>query len=163
MESLLDGDADALDDGARLVAQLDQAGQRLAVGEEVIDEQHMVALVEIPLGDDDGEFLLLGERVHGRGVLVAIKVDGLRLLREHHGDIAEMTCRHAGDADAGSLDGQDLVDGLSVEMLGPGGAHMVEQFDIALMVEESIHFQHVAWFDGTLPRDALFELLHESP
>lgn len=39
----------------------------------------------------------------------------------------------------------------------------VEQFDIALVVEESIHFQHITWLDGTLQANALFELLHESP
>ena len=73
------------------MAQIDQALQSLAVGQEVIKQQHMVALVEIPLGHDDGEFLLLGEGVDGGGVLVAIEIDGLRLLGEHHRRIAEMT------------------------------------------------------------------------
>jgi hypothetical protein len=48
-------------------------------------------------------------------------------------------------------------------MLGPSGAHMVEQLDIALMVEERVHFQHIAGFDGTLLHNALFKLLHETP
>ena len=48
-------------------------------------------------------------------------------------------------------------------MLGPGGAHMIEQFHIAPMVEEGVDLQHVARLDGTLFANALFKLLHESP
>ena len=80
LEALLHRDADALDRRSGIMAQIDQALQSLAVGQEVIKQQHMVALVEIPLGHDDGEFLLLGEGVDGGGVLVAIEIDGLRLL-----------------------------------------------------------------------------------
>ena len=54
--------------------QLGQPLQGRAVGQEVIKQQHMVALVEIPLGHDDGEFLLLGEGVDGGGVLVASRL-----------------------------------------------------------------------------------------
>ncbi|SPU24733.1 protein PcrA [Bifidobacterium adolescentis] len=74
-----------------------------------------------------------------------------------------MTGHDTGDANAGSLNGQNLIDGLALEMLGPSGAHMVEQLDIALMVEERVHFQHIAGFDGTLLHNALFKLLHETP
>lgn len=74
-----------------------------------------------------------------------------------------MTGHDTGDANAGSLNGQNLIDGLALEMLGPGGAHMVEQLDIALMVEERVHFQHIAGLDGTLLRNALFKFLHETP
>ena len=123
----------------------------------------MVAFVEVPLGHDDGEFLLFGEGVDGGGVLVAIEIDGLRLLGEHHRCVAEMTRGNTGDTNAGSFNGQDLIDGLTGKMLRPSGAHAVEQFDIALVVEESVHFQHITRLDGTLQANALFELLHESP
>ena len=102
LETLLHRDADALDRRSGIMAQIDQALQSLAVGQEVIKQQHMVALVEIPLGHDDGEFLLLGEGVDGGGVLVAIEIDGLRLLGEHHRRIAEMTRGNTGDTNAGS-------------------------------------------------------------
>ena len=123
----------------------------------------MVAFVEVPLGHDDGEFFLFGEGVDGGGVLVAIEIDGLRLLGEHHRCVAEMTRGNTGDTNAGSFNGQDLIDGLTGKMLRPSGAHAVEQFDIALVVEESVHFQHITRLDGTLQANALFELLHESP
>ena len=110
----------------------------------------MVAFVEVPLGHDDGEFFLFGEGVDGGGVLVAIEIDGLRLLGEHHRCIAEMTRGNTGDTNAGSFNGQDFIDGLTGKMLRPSDTHAVEQFDIALVVEESVHFQHITRLDGTL-------------
>ena len=74
-----------------------------------------------------------------------------------------MTRGNTGDTNAGSFNGQDLIDGLTGKMLRPSGTHVVEQFDIALMVKESVHFQHITRLDGTLQANALFELLHESP
>ena len=100
LEALLDGDADAFDHHACLVAQLDQPLHRLAIGEEIINEQHMLAGVQEALGHDDREFALLGERVHLRDILVAVKIDGLRFLGEHDRHVAEMTRRDTGDADA---------------------------------------------------------------
>ena len=93
LETLLHRDADALDRRSGIMAQINQSLQRLAVGQEVIKQQHMVAFVEIPLGHDRGEFLLLGEGVDGGGVLVAIEIDGLRLLGEHHRCIVEDDAR----------------------------------------------------------------------
>ena len=80
LETLLQGDADALHHGTCLMTQLNQASQCFAIGQEIIDKQHMIALIEVTLGDDDGEFLLLGEGIDGGGVLIAVKVNGLRLL-----------------------------------------------------------------------------------
>lgn len=59
LETLLHRDADALDRRSGIMAQIDQALQSLAVGQEVIKQQHMVALVEIPLGHDDGNSFCL--------------------------------------------------------------------------------------------------------
>ena len=46
----------------------------LAVGKEIVDQQHVVAFIEIAFGHDDRELLLLGEGIHGGRVLVAVKI-----------------------------------------------------------------------------------------
>ena len=43
LEGLFDGDADALNRGARLVHDVDETLERAAVGEEVVDEKHLIA------------------------------------------------------------------------------------------------------------------------
>ena len=145
------------------MAQLDEPMQRLAVRQEIIDEQHVVVGVQIFLGHDDGKLLALGERVHRGGVLVAVEVDGLGLLGEHHRNIAEVACGATGDANARRLDGQDLGDGLAGEMPGPLLPHMVEQTHVALMVQERVHLEHVAGLDRSITPNVLFQLLHKSP
>ena len=160
LETLLHGDADARDDGAGLLAEADQAVQRLAVRQEIVDEQHVLAGIQILLRDDDRKLLLLGEGVDGGDILVAVEVDGLRLLGEHDRHVIEMLGRAAGDADAGSLDGQDLVDLLACEMLGPCRSHTVEQAHITLVVKKRVHLEHVAFLDCSLALNALFEFLH---
>ena len=42
LEALLHRDADALDRGARLLHQLDKAVQSTAVGQEIVDDEHVV-------------------------------------------------------------------------------------------------------------------------
>ena len=42
LETLLHGDADALDRGARLLDQLEKAVQSNAVGQEIVDDEHVV-------------------------------------------------------------------------------------------------------------------------
>ncbi len=53
LEALLDGDADALHRGARLVDELDEAVQRASVRQEVVDDEHMVVGVQELLRHDD--------------------------------------------------------------------------------------------------------------
>ena len=145
------------------MAQFNQTLHRLTVGEEIINEQHMLARIEEPLGHDDRELALLGERVHLRDILVAVKVDGLRLLGKHDRHIAEMTRRDTRDTDAGSLDGQDFVDLFAGEQPRPFLSHVVEQLDITLMVEERVHFEDVTRFDDAVTANTLFEFFHDLP
>ena len=160
LEALLDGDADALDDGPRLFAQLDKTVQGAAVGQEVIDQEHVLALMQELLGHDNVEVLLLGEGVNGGAVLLAVEVDGLILLGKHHRDVAKVARHHACDADAGGLDGENLVDLLSRKEPRPLGAHAVEELHVALMVEERVDLKDVAFLYRAVLGDVLLELLH---
>ena len=112
----------------------------------------MVAGVQILLGHDHRELLLLGEGIDRGGVLVAVKVDGLRLLGEHHRHIAEMLGRHTRNADAGRLDGQNLGDVLAGEMSGPCRTHAVEQ--------AYVHLEHIPRLHRSLALDSLLKFLH---
>ena len=51
LEALLDEEAHALQGGTSLLHQVDDAIGRIAIGQEVIDEQHMVVLSEIVAAD----------------------------------------------------------------------------------------------------------------
>ena len=127
----------------------------------------MVAGVQILLGHDHRELLLLGEGIDRGGVLVAVKVDGLRLLGEHHRHIAEMLDRHVKafrrhtrNADAGRLDGQNLGDVLAGEMSGPCRTHAVEQAYVALVVQKRVHLEHITRLHRSLALDSLLKFLH---
>ena len=104
----------------------EQTAQSAAVGEEVVDDEHMVVGPEKTGGDDDVVDAVVGEGLDARGIHRAIQVDGLGLLREHHGH-AEMMRHHGGDADARGLDGEDLVNGLARKQALPFLGHLGEQ------------------------------------
>lgn len=80
LEALLHRDANAGNLGTRSLADLDKALECAAVGQEVVDNQDLVALGQEALADDDRVLLLLGKGVDGRGILLAVEVDGLCLL-----------------------------------------------------------------------------------
>ena len=122
----------------------------------------MVARIQILLGHDHRKFLLLGEGIHGGGVLVAVQIDGLRFLGEHHRHIAEMLGGHACDANAGRFDGQNFGDVLAGEMLGPRGSHTVEQTYVALVVQERVHLEHVTCLYRSLALDSFLKFLHRT-
>ena len=74
--------------------------QGVPLGQEIIDQQHVLALGQETLGNDDGVDLLLGEGVNLGHVLVSIQVDGLGLLGKDDRYVAEVPGGQAGDADA---------------------------------------------------------------
>ena len=100
-----------------------------------------------------GEGLDLG-REH-----LAVDVDGLRLLREQDGH-AEDDAGGCCDSDAGSLDCQDLVDGSIGEIVLPLERHLVQELHIDLVVQERIDLEDIAFLDGSILEDALFQKLH---
>ena len=59
LEALLHGDANALDRGTGCFAQIDQTAQRLAVGQKIVNKQHMVAGVRYFLATITGNSFCL--------------------------------------------------------------------------------------------------------
>ena len=99
------------------------------------------------------------ERFDARSVHVAVQIDGLRLLREHHRD-AEMPRNHARDADARCLYREDLRDGRICEQALELGSHSIEQADVQLVVQEAVHLQDALRLHYPVAPDALLQKLH---
>ena len=160
LEALLHRNANAGYLGTRSLADLDKTLKRAAVGQEVVDDQDLVALGQETLTNDDRVLLLLGKGVDGRGILLAVEVDGLRLLGKDNRHTAKMLSRDAGHANARSLNRQDLVDLDTLEQTGPLGAHVVEQLNVALVVEEGINLKDVTGLYDAVMANTILKLLH---
>ena len=84
----------------------------------------------------------VGKGGHLGGVELPAQVPGLALFGEDHRTV-EVLGGHAGHADAGGFDGEDLVHLLVLEEAIPLLTHLVEQFDVHLMVQKPVHLQDV--------------------
>ena len=135
LEGLLDGDADAGDLRARLLDKLREAERRLAVGEEVIDDQDVLAGWQELLQHEDVGVLLL--RVGEDAVRVDGLVDQGRLLlaREDERHV-ERKRRHDADGDARCLDRQDAVNARIAEEARELLAHRLRELRIDLVIQE---------------------------
>lgn len=71
-----------------------------------------------------------------------------------------MLGRNASHANARSLDRQDLVDLDALEQTGPLGAHVVEQLNVALVVEEGINLKDVTGLYDAVMANTILKLLH---
>ena len=76
------------------------------------------------------------------------------------GSNAKMLSRDAGHANARSLNRQDLVDLDILEQAGPLGAHVVEQLNVALVVEEGINLKDVTGLYDAVMANTILKLLH---
>mgnify|MGYP003068492328 CR=1 FL=1 len=101
----------------------------------------------------------MGEGLHLGGVDLAGDVLGLAFLGEDHRAV-EVLGRDAGNADAGSLDGEDLVDGcVGIEAL-EFRAHLVKEQHIHLMIDETVHLEDASRFNDTFLTNPFFQQLH---
>ena len=109
LETLLHGDADALNRTASLCQDGDQALQRTAVCQKIVDNKHMVVRTEKLLRNDNLILALMRKGFNLGNINLAVDVDALGLFRKHDRN-AEMTCHNAGNANTGCLNGNDIVD-----------------------------------------------------
>lgn len=65
--------------------------------------------------------------------------------------------RQAGHADARRLDGQDLVDGPVGKKLLELLAQLADERHIDLVVQETVHLQHIAALDDTIGQNLLLQ------
>ena len=156
LEALLDADADALHRGARLPGQVHEAFDGAAVGQEVIDDEHVVRRVQVLFGHNDAVHIVMRERLDFRGVHVGVHVAAGGLFREQHRH-PHMHRRQAGHADTRRLDGQDLVDGPVGKEPLELSAQLAEERYIDLVVQETVHLQHIAALDDAVGQNLLLQ------
>ena len=102
-----------------------------------------------------GEALYLG-RVH-----LAVDVYALCFFGENHGAV-EVLRGDARDAYAGGLDGEYLVDALIGEAPAEFLAHLVDERNVHLVVEEAVHLEDVSLLDNAVFSDSVLKKLHFS-
>lgn len=143
LEALLNADADAADGRTCLRADIQQTLHGLAVGEEVVQNQHLVRGGEKLLGQRDVIIAAIGVGMNGGGVDLAVNVLALGLLGKDDRYV-EMPRGHAGDGDAGCLDGQNLVDAVVLEDAVELLADLVQQVYVQLVVQKAVDLQDIA-------------------
>ena len=159
LEALFDGDAAALYACLCILHNGDQALQCAAVCQEVVDDQHMVIGRKKLLGHNDPVGILVGEGFHLGNVGVAIDIDGLGLFGEDHRD-TEFPGNRNRDGNAGGFDGQNLCDLLVAEAALEFPSDFIEQLHIHLMIQKSVHLQHIAGFDDAVLQNSLLLKVH---
>ena len=161
LEGLFNGDAAADDLGARLAAKIDQTEQRVALGKEIVNDEHAVGLVEIFFGNDHivgravSKGLDLGLIHGGRNVF------GFGLFCKQHRAV-KILRGDAGDADAGGFDREDLVDAAVPVKAMEFFADFIEQADIHLMIQKRIHLQNVARKQLSVFQDPFLQKVHSA-
>ena len=73
-----------------------------------------------------------------------------------------MLSRDASHTNARSLNRQDLVDLDILEQTGPLGTHVVEQLNVALVVEEGINLKDVTGLYDAVMANTILKLLHDA-
>ena len=143
LEALLNADADAADGRTCLRADIQQTFHGLAVGEEVVQNQHLVRGGEELLGKRDVIITAIGVGMDGGGVDLAVNILALGLLGKDNRHV-EMPRGHAGDGDAGCLDGQNLVDACK---MGDGTVDDALKA-LILVIKENIKVRRFARYEG---------------
>ena len=159
LEALFYGHADADELGAGLADDVDQAAHGLAVGHEVVDDEHPVVGPDPVLGHQEGDLLLIciGEDV--ALVQAALDVVALGLLGEYHGHAVALGAdRRQGDA--AGLGGEDHGDIAHVEQAGEFVGDPAHQGGVHPVVQEAVNLDDAAGQDPALAEDAFFQLLH---
>ena len=102
----------------------------------------------------------MGKGFHLCSVNFSCNIFGLGLLCKHYRHM-ERFCRNTGDSDSGSLDCEDLVYIFICKTAFELFSDLLKQFDIHLMIQKTIYFQHISFLNHTILADSVFQKLHE--
>ena len=115
---------------------------RLAVGEEIVDEQYAVARVDELRFERELVAGVLGEGKDLRLDDALLQDAGLGLFEDDHGHIQRLRGHHR-RGDARGLDGGHAGDALARKQAGKLRAHFAHQIHVHLVVQEGIHQQNI--------------------
>lgn len=158
LERLLDNETHAFNRCTSLLAEVEDAQGCIAVGQEIVDEEQAVALLEVTAADGHLVFLLFGKGKDGGRELVFHRAGGF-LLDKHHGEVHDET-HHDGWGDATGLDGYDFVDVDVRKTCHEFTCHVEHQVGVHLMVDEAVHLQYAAGKATSFLEDAFLEQIH---
>ena len=74
-----------------------------------------------------------------------------------------MAGSHAGNPDAGCLDGKNFIDGGIGEQALEFRTHRIKQLDIDAMVQKTVNLQNALGLHHAVTLNAIFEKLHALP
>ena len=97
--------------------------------------------------------------MYGGSVNVAVDVLTLGLLGKDDRHI-EMSRGHAGDGNAGCLNGENLVDAVVLEDAVELLTDLVQQVYVQLVIQKAIHLQDIAGTNLPLLHNALLQKFH---
>ena len=161
LQAFLNGDTNAGDGATCLVDDVDESTGCFAVGEEVIDDEHLVVGREIRTGHEDVVHLLVGEGISLRDVLVVSTIGSFSFLGEDYGYIIEIG-EHSGNGDARCFDGEDFVDGFATKTTLELVSNLAHDVDVNLVIEEIIDLEDIARINLAVFEYLLFEKIHKS-
>ena len=157
LEAFFNADADTRHTGSGLLADIQQTAHGLAVCQKVVQNQHTVAEVQKLFGQGDIILAAIGKGLHLGGIDLAVNVLALGLFGEHDRHV-EIPGGHAGDGNAGSLDGQDLVHAVIFKNAVELPADLVQQVHVQLVVQKTVYFQYIAGTDLPILQNAIFQV-----
>ena len=157
--------ARALECTMEYLMQLDQAGYdrisgSLAIGQEVVHDEHLGALRQVLLGHADVVFHPVGEGEYPAFVHIAGHVAGAALLGKHHGDVAAGNGGGQRACDAAGFNGEHQI-GLLVAKFG---SECLTNFHIQLrihtVVEKHIHLHNIRTNANAMGAYRFYQLFH---
>ena len=155
LEGLLDDEAHSREPRPGLTHQVEDPFCGVAVGQEVVDEQHVVARMQVIPAHADVVVPVLRKGVDRRGEHVLHRARAL-LLREDHRELHQVA-RHDGRGDAARLDREDLVGSRTGETPHELLGNCLHQHGIHLVVDEVVDLQDAPFEAPPFGKDPLFE------
>ena len=141
--------------GSGLVYEVYYAFGSIAVGQEVVNEQYVVAFAQKVLAHADVIVAVLCERVDRRGEHVFHRYR-LFLLGKHHRQLKQIA-RHYGRGYAAGFNGYNLVDVGRGKPSDKLHSYRLHQDRVHLMVDKAVNLQDAALKTFSVAHYALFQ------
>ena len=125
--------------------QIQKSHQSTSVGQEIINYKHMVLRTQKFFGENYIINFFVGKGFDSCMINLAVNIDTLSLFCKYY-RYMKILSGNTGNADAGSLDGQDFGDLFTWKPSAELLSDFVDQINIHLMIQKAVYFQYIAWF-----------------
>ena len=142
LEGLLNDNPKPGNRGMGQTQQTDGSSGSLSIGQEVVNNQHMVLLGDKLLGERQLIAGALGKRADLCLIQIGVQHLGGLFFQNQQRNPQGLGCGK-GRCNAGALNGSHLGDSLILEMVGKFLANGLHQLWIYLVVDKTVHLQNV--------------------